>query len=232
MRRLALTACAVALLAAPALGQQNQIPDLPRTEEIVARTKEVLDGSPEEVLEVPGVAKLTYKRMPLDVHAVALLYGETLSGSQKPTETLERYVRQFEARIAPVIDEKLGDVGELEVLVPLSVKGKTIPVGKFRVGIALENGRPAAVVVKGDALPKGKPVVIKLKARRPEGEPEKDGALRLRLVEPPAKDPPPRKPEPRGVDLSVNARNQEAVSNPRLVLAEPGAEEAAGGEDK
>lgn len=217
-------ACAALVLATPALAQQNKIPDLPRTEEIVAKTKEVLGGSPEEVVEVPGVAKLTYKRLLLDVHAVALLYGATLDGSQKPTETLERYVRQFEARIAPVIDETLGDVGELEVLAPLSVKGKAIPVGKFRVGVALENGRPAALILKGDQ-PKQKPIVIKLKARRPEGEPEKDGALRLRLVEPPAKDPPPKKPEPRGVDLSVNARNQEAAA--RVIMVEAGADEGA-----
>lgn len=224
MPRLAQLACAALVLATPALAQQNQIPDLPRTEEIVAKTKEVLDGSPDEVVEVPGVAKLTYKRLPLDVHAVALLYGATLDGTFKPREPLERYVRQFEARIAPVIDEKLGDVGELEVLVPLSAKGKAIPVGKYRVGVALESGRPAAVLLRS-ADPKAKPIVVKLKARRPEGEPEKDGALRLRLVEPPAKDPPPKKPEPRGVDLSVNARNQEAAA--RVIMVEAGADEGA-----
>lgn len=233
MRVVAQLVCAVAALAAPALAQQNQIPDLPRTEEIIAKTKEVLDGSPDEVAEVPGVAKLTYKRMPLDVHAVALLYGATLDGTFKPREPLERYVRQFEARIAPVIDEKLGDVGQLEVLVPLSVKGKAVAVGKYRVGVALENGRPAAVVLRSEADPKAKPVVVKLKARRPEGEPEENGALRLRLVEPPAKDPPPKKPEPRGVDLSVNARNMEAVSTPRLLIAEPDADEGdEGGDEK
>ena len=224
MRVLAQLACAVAALTAPALAQQNQLPDLPRTEEIVKKTKEVLDGSPDEVVEVAGVAKLTYKRLPLDVHAVALLFGATLDGTQKPREPLERYVRQFEARIGPVVDEELGDVGELEVLVPLSVKGKALPVGKYRVGVALENGRPAAVVLKS-ADPKAKPIVVKLKARRPAGEPEENGALRLRLVEPPAKDPPPKKPEPRGVDLSVNARNQEAVS--RVTIAESSADEGA-----
>ncbi len=230
MRVLAQLACAVAVFAAPALAQQNKIPDLPRTEEIVKKTKEVLDGSPDEVVEVAGVAKLTYKRLPLDVHAVALLYGQTLDGAQKPTETLERYVRQFEARIGPVVDERLGDVGELEVLVALSVKGKALAVGKYRVGVALENGRPAALLLRSDADPKAKPFVIKLKARRPEGEPEENGALRLRLVEPPAKDPPPKKPEPRGVDLSVNARSQEAVS--RVNIAESAADGADEGDEK
>lgn len=220
MSRLAVLS--VLLLAAPAAAQANRIPDLPRTEEILKKVGELLDEAPEEKVEVEGVAKLTYRKLPLDVHAVALKFGATLSGSQQPSEPLERYVRQFEGRIGPLLDQRLAEVGQLEVTAPLELKGKTIPAGTYKVGVALDGGRPAALILSGEALNKGKPFPVKLKPRRLEGEQDPDGALKLQLAEPPAKDekkPAPKKPEPRGLDLVVTLRNQEAAA--RLTIEAP-----------
>lgn len=210
-------------LAGTARAQQDT-PETPRPAEIVERVNALLDDSPEETLEVPGVARLVYKRYPLDVHAVALRFGETLSGKQDPRGyDLERYVRQFEGQIQPLVDARLADLGELEVLAPLTVKKKVIAPGKYRVGIALKGGRPGALVLSGEPLPRGKAVQLKLEARRPELDAATAGALALLLAEPEAQTQGAER-----FDLVVAVRGAEALTaDPfvRVAAAEQGEDE-------
>src|SRR5688500_18808161 len=164
---------------------------MPRPAEITQRVNELLDASPEETLEVPGVLKLVYKRLPTDAHQVAMEFGKTLTGRQAPRGMpLDRYVRQFEGTVGQAVDAKLEDVGALELFVPLKAKGKTIAPGAYRLGLALQGGRPAGFVLKSDA-PKARPILLKLKARRPAEELAPDAPLGFRAdsIEPKGKSP-------------------------------------------
>ncbi|MCO5168196.1 MAG: hypothetical protein M9894_17790 [Planctomycetes bacterium] len=221
--RITLALCALTFALAPAAYAQpnpNDVPDMPRPAEIVERVNELLDRAPEERVELDGVARIVYRRLPQDVHAVALAFGETLSGRQSPRGMdLDRYVRQFEPQIQKVLDDRLGDVGTIELLVPLRIKGKqVIPPGTYKLGLALQGGRLAAVLISGDDLQRGRPVPYKLKLRRPELDPAEHGAVVIEL----------RAAEPaRGgggrFDLVAALRGQEGITSPSL--------EVGGGED-
>jgi hypothetical protein len=213
--------------AARAQVRPEDVPEMPRPAEITERVNKLLDELPEEHVEVAGVARLTYRKVPLDVHAVALKFGETLEGRQSPRGMpLDRYVRQFEGTIQEVLDARLADVGTLEALVDLKVKGKTIPVGTYHVGIACRGGRPAALVVLGDALPHRRPVPIKLKARRPELDPAPDAGLTLDLHQP--ADP---KAGDERFDVVVSMRGAEAVSTDPVTRAEAAGQDDHDGDD-
>jgi hypothetical protein len=216
---------ALVLLAAPALAQPRpeDVPEMPRPAEITKRVNELLDGAPEETLEVPGVLKLVYKKLPLDVHAVAMQFGETLTGRQAPRGMpLDRYVRQFEGTVQATVDARLEDVGALEVLVPLKTKSKTIAPGTYRLGIALQGGRPAGYVLKSEE-PKAKPFMIKLKGRRPAQELAADAPLTFLAepVEAKGKNPP-------GLDLVAQVRGAEFFGSATII---PGSSDDAAGTD-
>lgn len=186
-RRIGRAVALALLLTGPALAQPRpeDVPQQPKPAEIQERVKKILDGKPEETLEVPGVMKLTYKRVPLDVHALAIEFGGTLTGREQPKGIpLDRYVRQFENHVQIALDAFLGEVGTLEVLTPLTVKKKELPAAKLRCGIVMQGGRPSGFVIQGDDLPKGKPVLVKLKKHKTDEAPEADGTLRLRLIQP------------------------------------------------
>lgn len=215
MRTVVALATFLLVTAAPAaLAQPNpsDVPDMPRPEEITERVNALLDEAPEETIELAGVAKIVYRRVPLDVHAVALKFGQTLSGRQEPRGMdLDRYVRQFEGTIQGVLEQRLAKIGTIEVLSPLKAKGKAIPPGTYDLGLALQNGRPAALVVQGEELPRGRPVPAKVKLRRPELEPAADGALTVRLVEPEE-----QKPGKERFDVVVAMRGMEAITSPSI----------------
>lgn len=179
----------LALAAGPLLAQPRpeDVPDQPKPAEIAARVKKILDGSPEDTLELPGVAKLVYRRVPLDVHELALKFGGTLTGREQPRGIpLDRYVRQFEVHVQRALEAYLADVGSLTATAALETKGKDIPAGEYRLGIVVENGRPAGLIVSGEGLPKGKPISLKVKkhSTKPATPPEQDKTLRLMLLLP------------------------------------------------
>jgi hypothetical protein len=224
--RSSLSFVALLLLAAPAAAQPRpeDVPDMPRPAEITKRVNELLDGTPDETLEVAGVFKLVYKRLPLDVHAVAMQFGQTLTGRQAPRGMpLDNYVKQFEPTVQQTLDARLEDIGALEVFVPLKTKSKTIAAGTYRLGIALQNGRPAAYVLKTDAL-KARPVLIKLKVRRPSQDLAADAPLAFRsdTVEAKGKNP-------AGLELVSLLRGVEAFVGATVV---PGAADEAQGSDE
>lgn len=218
----ALAALLVALCAPAAHAQPNpsDVPDMPRPEEITERVNAILDDSPEETVELAGVVKIVYKKIPLDVHAVALKFGQTLSGRQEPRGMdLDRYVRQFEGTIQGVLDQRLAKIGTIEVFAPIEAKGKAIAPGTYDLGVALQGGRPAALVVQGEALPRGRPVPAKLKLRRPELEPAADGALKVEVTD--------LEEQKRGgpkFDVIVALRGMEAITVPSLERGEAAGE--------
>lgn len=213
---------ALAASTAHAQPRPEDVPDIPRPDEIARRVNAILDESPEETVELPGVVKIVYRRIPLDVHAVALKFGQTLTGREEPRGMdLDRYVRQFEGTIQGVLDQRLNKIGTIEVLAPLKVKGKALPPGTYDLGLAMQGGRPAALVVHGEDLPRKRPVPVKLKLRRPELEPAADGALVLRIEEPEDQ----KKPR---VDVAIALRGMEAVTSPSIDRDPSG---DAGGDD-
>lgn len=185
MKRTHLPIC-LAFLAAPLFAQPNpqDVPDIPRPAEIQERMQKIFAEAPEETLEVAGVAKLTYRRVWLDVHTLALKFGGTLTGKEQPRGIpLDRYVKQFESQVQQALDAQLLDVGGLELFVPLTLKKKPMPAGKYRVGLVIQGGRPAGLLIKTEEG-KGKPASLKLKKQKSEEPPEDEGKLRLKLVEP------------------------------------------------
>ena len=214
--------------AAWAQPRPEDVHEQPKPAEIAARVKKILDAKPEETLEVPGVARLVYKRVPLDVHALALEFGGTLTGREQPRGIpLDRYVRQFENHVQQALDAYLAEVGTLEVLTPLTVKKKALPAAKLRCGVVMQNGRPGGFVLQGEELPKGKPVLVKLKKHKTDDPPEADGTLRLRLVIP---DPQPEGEE--RFDLHLRLTGLELVTNGpfQRVAGEGGDEPGKGGD--
>lgn len=216
--------------AAPVLAQPNpqDVPDIPRPAEIQERMKKIFAEAPEETVEVAGVAKLTYRRVWLDAHALALKFGGTLTGKEQPRGIpLDRYVKQFEPRMEQCLAEELLDIGGLELLVPMTLKKKPVPAGKYRIGLVLQEGKPAGIVVKGDDLNKGKPLSLKLKKQKSEDPPEAEGQLRLKLV-----GPEEQVAEQEKFDLLVRAIGGDAATTgPVFVRAAEKAEKGAAKEE-
>ena len=190
----AYVACLLALLlTAPALAQApggyrpEDVPEQVPQEEVEKRVKAILDASPTRTVELDGVAKLTYRPLPTDVHAVAVEFAKTLNSKQVPRGVApEVYVRQYEPQIGRLLDEAFANVGTFEALAPLEHKRKAIPVGEWTLGIAFRKDRPVAFVLQGEGLNRNKPLGLKLKLKRAEGE--DTGKLILALVEPEEQD--------------------------------------------
>lgn len=191
--------------AAGAQVRPEDVPQRPHPAAVVEAVNEILDASPEERLEVPGLVRLVYRRIPLDVHTVAVKFGDTLSAAERPRGgDMDRYVRIFEPQIQEVLDERLANVGELEVLAPVTwARRKTLAPKKYVVGIGLQGGRPAALVLRDPEQPRERPLVIKLKQRRPELQPDAQGSLLLQL---------PRHGETAAFDVLVALRGAEALT--------------------
>lgn len=219
--RAAATGLALAWVAS---GQQPQdVPDMPRPEEIVARVGALLDAAPERSHALEPIGRVVYAEMPTDVAAVALRFGQTLEGSQAPRGLpLEKYVRQFEPNVARGIEERLASgCGKLELRVALRQQRTSLPVGTHGVGVVLQGGRLAGLVIRTSEDPKAKPVALQLKLRRPELPPLEHGALVLRLLDPDAEAPGAAdRASPTRVRLLVALRGQEAVTTKDLTVAE------------
>jgi hypothetical protein len=160
----------------------QDVPEQVPQEEVAKRVAKILDASPEATVEIDGVAKLTYRQIPTDVHAVAVEFAKTLSSNQVP-RGIDRdvYVRQYEPQIGRLLEERFVSVGTFEALAPLEIRRKDIPVGEYGLGLAFRKDRPVAFVLTGDDLPKGKPLALKLKLSRAD---EDTGALKLELLAP------------------------------------------------
>lgn len=163
------------LLLAPAEGRaQGGMPPIPDRKEIERRIREampkLLEASPETVVEVKGVVKLTYKAIPTEPKQIAKLLGRDLAGGQSvPQEQIDQYIGMFQSEINEALNELMKDVGKLEVTREIKIKSKAIPPGEHRLGVVFDGERPVALRVfspeDADDKKLEKPVDIRLKTR-------------------------------------------------------------------
>lgn len=138
---------------------------------ILKRIKEalpqVIENAPEETLELKGVVKITYKKIPTDPKKVGEALGKDLGGKVLPPGIdINQYIGMFEGEITAILNDALKDVGTFEALVELKIKSKTVPVGEHRFGIKFEGERPVALVIfNADKTKLKKPIEIRLKTR-------------------------------------------------------------------
>lgn len=146
------------------------MPNIPSREEIAAKVRQVLAASPEETIELEGVCKITYKKVPTDPQRVAQLLGQQMGGQIPPGTDIDQYIRMYQPQITELLNEFLADFGKIEVLVELKVKSKRIPVGEHKLGLVCDGERPVALVISSEAL--RRPVDIRLKTRPVDLQPE------------------------------------------------------------
>ena len=179
-------ACAVALLVSggQAWAQGGGIPD---RKEIEKRVREafpkVMEQSPEETLEIEGVVKVTYKKLPTDPKKIASALGKAVGEDMglPPGIDLNQYIGMFEPQLTELLNEFLQDVGKFEALKPIQVKSKTIPAGEHRIGLVFEGERPVAVrIFNKDEEKMKKPIDVRLKTRSVDLQ----EALKIELKEP------------------------------------------------
>lgn len=226
-RRLWLGATLLSAVLATPLLAQNPPPGLPpgfkmpSREEIRAQVQTVVANSPEEVVEIDGVIKITYKKVPTDPNEVAKALGKQMTGGQALPPGAEDMIKQFEPMIAEVLNESLGDIGKLEAKVELKLKSKRIPVGEWKIGLQFEGERPTALLITGDELNGGKPVELRLKTRAVDPQP----ALKIEI-----KTPKDMAAGSEKFDLQLTFMRFEAKGKTKVERAAGGAAPAAGGD--
>lgn len=190
-------------------------------ERVKQAIQQLVASAPETTVELKGLLKITYKKVPTDPKQVAETLGKQMGGGGAPAGVdMDGMIKQYEPEIAQMLNENLTDIGKFEVLVPLKVKSKTIPVGEWRFGIEFEGERPAALVLRGDGLPGKKPLPIRLKTRSVDLQKEL-------LIE--IKEPKKQKEGAENFELQVTFLRFQAKSASKL---ERGKTDAAAGEDK
>jgi len=162
-----LAAALIPLAAASCWGQAPPNIDPKALKEKVREgVAQVLAASEEKTITLEGIVKITYKEMPTDPKKIAEILQEQGSLGQLPPNTdIDQYIGMFQNDITEMLNENLANLGTIEALVPLKLRSKKIPVGTWEFGLAFEGERPVAIVIKGEELNKGKPVVLKLKTR-------------------------------------------------------------------
>lgn len=193
------------------------IPNIPSREEIANKVRQVLAASPEETIEIPGVCKITYKKVPTDPHRVAELLGRQMGQQLPPGVDIDQYVRMYQPQITELLNEFLADFGKIEALVELKVKSKRIPVGEHKLGLMFDGERPVALIVSSDAL--RRPVDIRLKTRPVDLQPE----LKIEFKR---KDGDPK------FDLRLDFMRFQAQSKSKLEPASGGGPDADDDDDK
>lgn len=134
-------------------------------ERVKQAIQQLVASAPEETVEMKGLLKITYKKIPTDPKRVAEILGQQMGGGAPAGVDMDGMIKQYEPQIAEMLNDNLRDIGKMEVLVPLKVKSKTIPVGEWRLGLEFDGEKPVALVVSGDELPKKKPIPIRLKTK-------------------------------------------------------------------
>lgn len=192
------------------------MPKIPSREEIAQRVRQVLAASPEETIELEGVCKITYKKVPTDPHRVAELLGQQMGGQLPPGADIDQYIRMYQPQITELLNEFLADFGKIEALVDLKVKSKRIPRGEHKLGLVFDGERPVALVISSEAL--RRPVDIRLKTRPVDLQPE----LKIEF-----KTPSNMRAGEEKFDLRLDFMRFQAQSKSKLERAEAG----GGGDD-
>jgi hypothetical protein len=177
---LALGISTIAWTTATAQDPREHTPEQPTRQQLQEKVTELLDGATAQTLTAGEAFRIAYKQVPTDVHALAMAFGERLEGRQRPNGMdMDRYVRQFEGRIGAIFEEHLARFGTLTALVELKVGSKKLPAGEYTLGLALEDGRPAALLIQGAGLRRPLPLRLRL---RPAQQPIE--LLTLSLADP------------------------------------------------
>ncbi|MCO5167973.1 MAG: hypothetical protein M9894_16640 [Planctomycetes bacterium] len=145
-------------------------PNIPSREQIAEKVREVLAASPEETIELPGVCKITYKKIPTDPQRVAQLLGQQMGGQIPAGVDIDQYIRMYQPQITELLNEALTEFGKIEALVELKIMSKRIPVGEHKIGLVFDGERPEALVIGSEAL--RRPVAVSLKTRPVDLQPE------------------------------------------------------------
>lgn len=221
---LALALCAPAALAQgkpPAGGMPPGIDPAAIKEKVKQAIQQLVASAQEETVEVSGICKITYKKIPTDPKRVAEILGQQMGGGAPAGVDMDGMIKQYEPQIAEMLNENLTDIGKLEALVPLKLKSKTIPVGEWRIGLEFEGERPASLTVRGDELPqKGKPIPIRLKTRPVDLQKE----LTIEL-----KEPKKQKEGAETFEIQISFMRNQAKSASKL---ERGKEDPKAGDEK
>jgi hypothetical protein len=146
------------------------MPKIPSREEVAARIRQVLQASPDEHIEIPGVCRITYKKVPTDPQVIAQRLGQQLGGQVPAGVNIDQYIRMYQPQITEVLNETLADLGKFEALVELKMKSKRIPVGEWKLGMQFDGERPMALIISGDGLER--PIEVRLKTRPVDMTPE------------------------------------------------------------
>ena len=145
----------------------------------------VLEAAPSETIEIEGLVKLTYKKVPTNPQKIGEALGQDLGGAGgggiPAGIDINQYMGMFENDIAEILNSFLEDFGTLEVKKELKVKSKTIPIGEHKVGLVFEGERPVALRIFNEDKEKlEKPIDIRLKTRSVDLQDE----LKIELKEP------------------------------------------------
>lgn len=186
--------------------------NMPSREQIAEKVKQVLDASPEEVIEIAGVVKITYKKIPTDPQRVAELLGQQMGQQLPPGVDIEQALRMYGPQITELLNQSLADFGKLEAKVELKIKSKRIPVGEYKIGMLFEGERPLALIVSGEGL--RRPIDIRLKTRGVDLQPE----MKMEI-----KTPDNMVAGEEKFDLQLDFMRFQAKSKSKLERAAPGA---------
>ena len=166
----------------------EDVPDTVQPEQVAARVAQILERLPERTVSWGSRFTLTYKALPADVQALLVAFGQTLSANERPRGVdLEIFVRQYQPQVRRLYYEALAEVGTLTVHEAVEIDRKDIPPAEYRFGVAVQNDRPAAIVLQGGDLPRGRPLALRLR-QGPLGD-QPDETLTFGVVEPDDLDP-------------------------------------------
>ncbi|MBX3468027.1 MAG: hypothetical protein KF878_14230 [Planctomycetes bacterium] len=163
-------ALSLMLVTHEARAQGGGMPNIPSREQIAQKVREVLAASPEETVELPGVCKITYKKIPTDPQRIAQLLGQQMGGQIPAGVDIDQYIRMYQPQITELLNESLAEFGKIEALVELKIMSKRIPVGEHKIGLVFDGERPEALVIGSEAL--RRPVAVSLKTRPVDLQPE------------------------------------------------------------
>ncbi len=171
-RMLTTTIMAMLLVVGVTTPAWAQAPDPAMIEQMV---REELDKIPDTVVEMDGLAKITYKAIPTDP-AEIVKNNPQLAQRVPPGFNIDAMAKQYGPMIQEYLNKYLADIATFEALEDLKYRSKTIPKGKYTMGLEFSNADIVGAVIYGEGLKK--PVAIRFKTKSTP-MPEKELSLEM-----------------------------------------------------